>query len=726
MAKGSDAIRDFFVKMGFDGEDVFKGLKSIDKEFDKFNKTFKKNVSVQAKAGKAQAKVNKDQEKSLSRQTALERKRLAIRKKIQALKDVGGDPRALGSHNSLRSNNLEKLKQAELRLDEALHLSKIAQNKENAKALRLKEKERKVAETIAKQESMAAKSRKKAQEFSNSQTAIERSRNKHIESNRKALDAQRRAAIQSNKDALKAQKKLYENEARAERRRDSLSARRTSSASSIDKITRRLDKSVNTDGMPSGEGAVEHARLMRTRSQLMSRVGTAQSSKDFAQLRREIAKLNDETTTFVQKNRQVQRELNRSSLAAQGVRDSLRNLARSYASVFAVIGGGAAGTNIGQNLVSIKASFLAATGSAEAAGEAFEFVKNASLNMGLNLESSAKNFSHISLAAKNAGISVDDTRSLFLGLSEASAAFGMSTVDQERAFRSITQMMSKGQIMAEELKSQLSESLPATIQIAAKAMGVLPKELFKMMERGELMADEFLPKFTKELRKAVREGGALEAGLNTSRVAMARFGTAFKLNVLDSFESGLDSGMGDFFNALTQWVEQSTPLFTVLGKVFGVLLDTIGTGVLAMTQLTVRPILLLLKELSDETTFLGGMLAGLAEEAKRTAGHILLPFAELERFYNDVEEKGLVSALTRDDNTPAENFMVKWAEDITKSILNTYFLPSGVDLNNVTPRQNVNNVNIQIDGAQNPEVVGSIVEKKLEGIFTLGKAPGGL
>ena len=135
-------------------------------------------------------------------------------------------------------------------------------------------------------------------------------------------------------------------------------------------------------------------------------------------------------------------------------------------------------------------------------------------------------------------------------------------------------------------------------------MGVSTKELFKMMEQGQIMTDEFLPKFSKELRKAVREGGALGAALNTSRVAMNRFGTAFKLNVLDSFEAGADSGLGIFFNELTYTLEELSPAFKILGAVFGKVMGAFGTSVHLVYQF-IRPFVELTYTLGSLATELG-------------------------------------------------------------------------------------------------------------------------
>lgn len=189
----------------------------------------------------------------------------------------------------------------------------------------------------------------------------------------------------------------------------------------------------------------------------------------------------------------------------------------------------------------------------------------------------------------------------------------------------------------EELKGQLSESLPSAVGIAAKAMGVTTQELFKMMEKGELVASDFLPKFTKTLRETVREGDALGEGLKTSRVAMARFGTSFKLNILDSFDAGMESGLASFFNSLSDTTKSAVPLFQIIGKIFGGLTTVLGVIIFTVKELT-RPFTIFFRNLivgTDEAnkkvSLLRRLFAGLA-------WLILTPIVYLGRFNDWLEE----------------------------------------------------------------------------------------
>ena len=175
---------------------------------------------------------------------------------------------------------------------------------------------------------------------------------------------------------------------------------------------------------------------------------SAKTNSDFRKLNQTITDLNASYGRLIVKNQQLQKEFKSSAFAANAMKDSLRNLARSYVSVFAVIGGAGAAGMTGQELVSLRTTLLAATGSTEEAAKAFEYLKTTSLGLGVDLASATKSFAQMGVAARQAGMSMEDTQELFTAMSEASAAFGMSTVDQERAFRSLVQMLSKQQVMA--------------------------------------------------------------------------------------------------------------------------------------------------------------------------------------------------------------------------------------------------------------------------------------
>ena len=239
---------------------------------------------------------------------------------------------------------------------------------------------------------------------------------------------------------------------------DYLAQKRAGKLTAIGVSRARLFRSLRRTGVSAGlSGTDEYAGYMQRRTEVMGLLkANPQTAAEFKAIDNALTRLRDSQMAVIAKNRELNREFRASTFTMNAMRDSARNLARSYVSMFAVIGGGGMAVAAGQELISIKASLLAATGNANDAAQAFEFVRQTSLGMGTELTTSVKSFSQLGIAAKNAGMSMADTQETFTALAEASAAFGMSTVDQERAFRSVVQMLSKGSVMAEELEFRLA------------------------------------------------------------------------------------------------------------------------------------------------------------------------------------------------------------------------------------------------------------------------------
>jgi hypothetical protein len=182
--------------------------------------------------------------------------------------------------------------------------------------------------------------------------------------------------------------------------------------------------------------------------------------------------------------------------------------------------------------------------------------------------------------------------------------------------------------------------MPIALAIASKAMGVTTQELMKMMEQGQLMANEFLPKFSKELRSAAREGDALAEGLKTSRIAMQRAGVAFNLNVLDAFDVGVESGLSDMFNLIAGSLEDSAPFFRIVGRLVGFLAKTFGV-LLKVVSTLFRPLTMLwdavfqdtennMAKTKDGIDGISSSLEVLVRVFKFLAAVVLTPFALLE------------------------------------------------------------------------------------------------
>lgn len=159
-----------------------------------------------------------------------------------------------------------------------------------------------------------------------------------------------------------------------------------------------------------------------------------------------------------------------------------------------------------RKLEQIEKRFLAASGGDRgAAAKEFDFARAEAARLGLQLEATASGYSRLAAASRGTNLEGAETRRIFSAVAEASAALSLSGEDTTGALRAIEQMISKGNVQAEELRGQLGERLPGAFQIAARAMGVTTEELNDMLDRGEVLADELLPRLADELHEAFGE-----------------------------------------------------------------------------------------------------------------------------------------------------------------------------------------------------------------------------
>ena len=113
--------------------------------------------------------------------------------------------------------------------------------------------------------------------------------------------------------------------------------------------------------------------------------------------------------------------------------------------------------------------------------------------------------------------------------------------------------LQKGKVSLEELNGQLAEALPGASNLAASALGVTRREMFKMAEGGNLLASELLPKFATELERVA--DNAKVVGSLTLGQEFARMGNAIKIAK----------------------VETAAPVLKLLSKALGALNDKITT-----------------------------------------------------------------------------------------------------------------------------------------------------
>ena len=177
-----------------------------------------------------------------------------------------------------------------------------------------------------------------------------------------------------------------------------------------------------------------------------------------------------------------------------------------------------------------------------------EYVKGLSNEYGQDLVTLISNFAKFTAAAKGTSLGLEDQKLVYESLVRASATYHLSADKTNDVMNAVVQMMSKGKIVAEELRRQLGNNLPGAFNIMAAAVGVSTSELDKMMANGELLADKYLPKFAMELNRITANASfdSLQTSLNRFKnewyelVEASNADVLFK-NLVDKSTSALDN-----------------------------------------------------------------------------------------------------------------------------------------------------------------------------------------
>lgn len=194
-------------------------------------------------------------------------------------------------------------------------------------------------------------------------------------------------------------------------------------------------------------------RLASLRTAVASNLVTVAGLKD---LERDINDVSKATTRARPRITGLTKQLNAQKFAANSLGQSLKNLSRSYLSIFAVIAGGVAVFNIGEQLDQTRASLLAVSGDVKQSAKDWEYIRQTALGLGTDLKVSAQGYQQIGVAAKTMGFSTEQAKNIFMAASESARAFNLSTDDQLGVQRAFVQIMSKGVLSMEELCERLT------------------------------------------------------------------------------------------------------------------------------------------------------------------------------------------------------------------------------------------------------------------------------
>lgn len=220
---------------------------------------------------------------------------------------------------------------------------------------------------------------------------------------------------------------------------------------------------------------------------------------------------------------------------------------------------------VGMQFDALKASMLAVTGTQEKANKELEYASQLADKYGMSLTGATEGWMKF-LAASNGKMQIQQLRELYEGATKLSTLYGLSADRQKLVFKALEQMMSKGRIQAEELRSQLGEHLPAAVSMMAKAMGVTEMQLNKLMKQGKVVSSEVLPKFGLEMSRVAERAGGLDEKLRSARVEILRLTAAQERAAETLYSGGLNRGLARVSKSTRNFLSDNQALWNMIGR----------------------------------------------------------------------------------------------------------------------------------------------------------------
>lgn len=228
----------------------------------------------------------------------------------------------------------------------------------------------------------------------------------------------------------------------------------------------------------------------------------------------------------------------------QRIRGEVLSLAAAYVGLYGAIDGAKKSLdayNEKQGILNMLT--VQSGGDKKKAAEEYDYIRGQAERLGISLAEASKGYAKFSAAATWAGRSVQENRFVFESIAEVGRVAHLSAEQMQRVFYAISQIDSKGRVMAEEFNQQLGDALPGLTGIAKKATEGIFTDFNAAMKDGKVSLGVFVDILAK-YREAV--SGQLPDALKTLQADQERFNNSvYEFKVLVA-----ESGFADSFKGL--------------------------------------------------------------------------------------------------------------------------------------------------------------------------------
>lgn len=250
---------------------------------------------------------------------------------------------------------------------------------------------------------------------------------------------------------------------------------------------------------------------------------------------------------------------------ANGLTSELRGMVGQFLSFYGAIEAARGSFKIIQDVEKFDAILKTTSKSEKDFADNLNYIQQVASKYNQNIITLGQGYARLKVATKDTNLEGEATRRIFEATAVAASAFKMSQDDVNGTMRAFIQMVSKGNVQAEELRGQLGERLVGAFNLAAKSMGVTTSELNKMLEDGKVLAEDLLPKLADEIITTFGDK-ALENSMTLSN-SVAYLKGQFDLFFANFANStGLIQNTANELRSLGQVIKEVSTMLTQLGN----------------------------------------------------------------------------------------------------------------------------------------------------------------
>lgn len=216
-----------------------------------------------------------------------------------------------------------------------------------------------------------------------------------------------------------------------------------------------------------------------------------------------------------------------------------------------------------RTIMAFKSQMYTVTGELDSAGESFDYLKDTAMAYAVPLNSLTKGFAKLK-SSMNTPELAQYNEALFQSTVILSSVLHLAEYNSERVFNVMIQIMSKGQLMMEELKQQLGEHVPGAVALAAEAMGMSVRDMMDRMQKGLISAEEFAAGWSRLIIE--KFGPATDIATKSITAAINRFNNVMTTSMITLTQNEAGFALAKVITSIVDKIDDSGEYFEVFGR----------------------------------------------------------------------------------------------------------------------------------------------------------------